>query len=396
MRTAFLSSFRFYLVFAAVTCVFCSLAGRLVYLQVIKAPALRESAQSARRNFSTLQSRRGDIVDCKGNLLATTRSVVEIGVDPQSVVEEDLVLIPELSRLLGLNPEEVQEAFLTKTRPGASFDGEVKQVRWAKIADEVEEDFYLRVMNLGIKGLYGNYKHSRLYPGKNLASHVVGFVNKEGTAAMGIEQMTDYYLRGQSGWRETERDGRRRELLQFRTREIPPVDGLNVELSIDRMIQDIIERQLVKVVEEFSPLSASIIVSEPTSGYLLGMANAPDFDPNLFNQADMGDLRNRALTDLYEPGSVFKIVAVGGALNEGLVNSESIIDCSEAVSWRGGRKYRLPRDHHPLGKISVREVVAKSSNRGAAQLGIMLGDRRMYEYCRMFGFGRSTNLGARG
>ncbi len=396
MRTAFLSSFRFYLVFAAITCVFCSLAGRLVYLQAIKAPALRESAQSARRNFSTLQSRRGDIVDCKGNLLATTRSVVEIGVDPQSVVEEDLVLIPELARLLSLDTEEVRKAFLTKTRTGASFDGEVRQVRWAKIADEVEEEFYLRVMNLGIKGVYGNYKHSRLYPGKNLASHVVGFVNKEGTAAMGIEQMTDYYLRGQDGWRETERDGRRRELLQFRTREIPPVDGLNIELSIDRMIQDIVERQLVQVVEEFSPLSASIIVSEPTSGYLLGMANAPDFDPNRFNYADMSDLRNRALTDLYEPGSVFKIVAVGGALNEGLVNSESIIDCSEAVSWRGGRKYRLPRDHHPLGKISVREVVAKSSNRGAAQLGIMLGDRRMYEYCRMFGFGRPTNLGARG
>ena len=396
MRTAFLSSFRFYLVFAAITCVFCSLAGRLVYLQAIKAPALRESAQSARRNFSTLQSRRGDIVDCKGNLLATTRSVVEIGVDPQSVVEEDLVLIPELARLLSLDTEEVRKAFLTKTRTGASFDGEVRQVRWAKIADEVEEEFYLRVMNLGIKGVYGNYKHSRLYPGKNLASHVVGFVNKEGTAAMGIEQMTDYYLRGQDGWRETERDGRRRELLQFRTREIPPVDGLNIELSIDRMIQDIVERQLVQVVEEFSPLSASIIVSEPTSGHLLGMANAPDFDPNLFNHAEMSDLRNRALTDLYEPGSVFKIVAVGGALNEGLVNSESIIDCSEAVSWRGGRKYRLPRDHHPLGKISVREVVAKSSNRGAAQLGIMLGDRRMYEYCRMFGFGRPTNLGARG
>ena len=396
MRTAFLSSFRFYLVFAAITCVFCSLAGRLVYLQAIKAPALRESAQSARRNFSTLQSRRGDIVDCKGNLLATTRSVVEIGVDPQSVVEEDLVLIPELARLLSLDTEEVRKAFLTKTRTGTSFDGEVRQVRWAKIADEVEEEFYLRVMNLGIKGVYGNYKHSRLYPGKNLASHVVGFVNKEGTAAMGIEQMTDYYLRGQDGWRETERDGRRRELLQFRTREIPPVDGLNIELSIDRMIQDIVERQLVQVVKEFSPLSASIIVSEPTSGYLLGMANAPDFDPNRFNYADMSDLRNRALTDLYEPGSVFKIVAVGGALNEGLVNSESIIDCSEAVSWRGGRKYRLPRDHHPLGKISVREVVAKSSNRGAAQLGIMLGDRRMYEYCRMFGFGRPTNLGARG
>ena len=97
MRSAFLSSFRFYLVFAAITCVFCSLAGRLVYLQVRKGPALRESAQNARQNFSTLRSRRGDVVDAKGNLLATTRSLVEIGVDPQSVTEEDLLKIYKIS-----------------------------------------------------------------------------------------------------------------------------------------------------------------------------------------------------------------------------------------------------------------------------------------------------------
>lgn len=396
MRTAFLSSFRFYLVFAAITCVFCTLAGRLVYLQVMKGPALRESAQNARRNFSILHARRGDIVDAKGNLLATTRSVVEVGVDPQSVIIEDLRKIPELARLLGLSSEETKMVFLTKTRQGNDFKGEVSQIRWTKIADEVEEELYERVMDLKIKGVYGNYKHSRLYPGQSLASHVLGFVNKEGVAAMGVEQMTNYYLRGQSGWRESERDGRRRELLQYRTREVPPEDGLNIEMSLDRMIQDMVERELASIVEEYEPVSASIIVSEPSTGYLLALANVPDFDPNLFSQAEMSDLRNRALTDLYEPGSVFKIVAVGGALNEALVSEDTIIDCSEAVCWREGIKYRLPRDHHPLGKISVREVVSKSSNRGAAQLGILLGDRRLFRYCRAFGFGGQTGLGFRG
>ena len=157
MRTAFLSSFRFYLVFAAITCVFCTLAGRLVYLQVMKGPALRESAQNARRNFSILHARRGDIVDAKGNLLATTRSVVEVGVDPQSVMKEDLRKIPELARLLGLNPEETKIVFLTKTRQGNDFKGEVSQIRWTKIADEVEEELYERVMDLKIIGVYVNY-----------------------------------------------------------------------------------------------------------------------------------------------------------------------------------------------------------------------------------------------
>ena len=396
MRSAFLSSFRFYLVFAAITCVFCSLAGRLVYLQVMKGPALRESAQNARQNFSTLRSRRGDVVDAKGNLLATTRSVVEIGVDPHSVTDKDLLKISELASLLGLDPEEVGKAFLTKTRKGTSFKGEVRQIRWTKIADEVEEELYGRVLALEIKGVYGNYKHSRLYPNKRLASHVVGFVNKEGVATMGVEKTTDYYLHGQDGWRESERDGRRRELLQYRTREVPPENGLNVELSIDRMIQHMVERELEAIVEEFDPVSASIIVSEPSTGFVLALGNAPNFDPNLFNKVEMSDLRNRALTDLYEPGSVFKIVPVGGALNEGLVSGDTVIDCSPSVSWRAGRKYRLPSDHHPLGKISVREVVSKSSNRGAAQLGILLGDRRLYEYCKSFGFGARTGIGFQG
>ena len=285
-----------------------------------------------------------------------------------------------------ISEQEIIKAFSNKTRPGNEFSGEVRPIRWTKIADDVEEDVYRRLMELEIKGVYGNFKHSRLYPGNKLASHVIGFVNKEGIPSMGVEKTVDYYLRGQAGWREWERDGRRRELLQYRTREVPSEDGLNVELSIDRMIQDMAERELASVVKEYNPISACIIVSEPSTGYVLAMANAPDFDPNKFNKYEMGNLRNRTMTDVYEPGSVFKIVVAGGAMNENLVTGESIIDCSTSITMRGSRKYRLPRDDHPLGKISVEEVVVQSSNRGAAQLGIMLGASRFYEYCKSFGF----------
>ncbi len=396
MRSAFLSPCRCYLVFAAITCVFCSLAGRLVYLQVVKGDALRDSAQNARQNFSVLLARRGDIVDAKGNLFATTRSLVEVGVDPQAAQDIDLIKVSKLAELLQISEQEIIKAFSNKTRPGNEFSGEVRPIRWTKIADDVEEDVYRRLMELEIKGVYGNFKHSRLYPGNKLASHVIGFVNKEGIPSMGVEKTVDYYLRGQAGWREWERDGRRRELLQYRTREVPSEDGLNVELSIDRMIQDIVERELASVVEEYNPMSACIIVSEPSTGYVLAMANAPDFDPNKFNKYEMGNLRNRTITDVYEPGSVFKIVAAGGAMNENLVTGESIIDCSTSITMRGSRKYRLPRDDHPLGKISVEEVVVHSSNRGAAQLGIMLGASRFYEYCKSFGFGARTGVGFRG
>jgi cell division protein FtsI/penicillin-binding protein 2 len=150
------------------------------------------------------------------------------------------------------------------------------------------------------------------------------------------------------------------------------------------------------VVDEFNPLSASIIVGDPASGSILALGNVPDFDPNNFNKYELSAQRNRAVSDLYEPGSTFKIVPVCGALNEGLVHGNQIIDCSVSTYQNGSRKLRLPSDHHPLGKISVHKIVQKSSNRGAAQLGIKLGANRLYEYCQRFGFGDKTDFGMGG
>lgn len=183
---------------------------------------------------------------------------------------------------------------------------------------------------------------------------------------------------------------------QYRSIEVDAEDGLNVELTLDRMIQYIIEDELKNIVEEYSPLSASIIVSSPKTGEILALGNAPTFDPNIYGDFPLESQRNRALTDLYEPGSTFKIVPVGAALNEGIIGVNDIIDCSLKTYSVGSRERALPRDHHPLGKIPLKEVVQKSSNRGAAQLGIRLGARRLYEYSRMFGFGESTRMGLTG
>jgi len=172
--------------------------------------------------------------------------------------------------------------------------------------------------------------------------------------------------------------------------------GLNVELSLDRIIQGIVEKELKHVVEEFNPLSASVIVGDPESGSIFALANVPDFDPNHFNKYELSAQRNRAVSDLYEPGSTFKIVPVCGALNEGIVYGNQIIDCSVSTYQNGSRRLRLPSDHHPLGKISVHKIVQKSSNRGAAQLGIKLGSNRLYDYCQRFGFGEKTDFGIGG
>jgi cell division protein FtsI (penicillin-binding protein 3)/stage V sporulation protein D (sporulation-specific penicillin-binding protein) len=396
MKSIFVSPFRFYLVFASILFAFSFLGGRLYYLQVYKSDKYSQFALGARKNFISVDARRGDIVDKKGNLLASTRSVVTVGLDPHSVEDGEEWKYAELAKLLGVPLEDIEKATSRKIRTSGDQDEKITKVRWVKLKDEVDEGTYRKIQYLRVKGVYGNYKHSRIYPNRNLASHILGFVNKEGVPAMGVERLADYYLRGQDGWKESEKDGRRREMPQYRSFEVAERPGLNVELSLDRIIQGIVEKELKHVVEEFNPLSASVIVGDPKSGSIFALANVPDFDPNNFNKYELSTQRNRAVSDLYEPGSTFKIVPVCGALNEGLVHGNQIIDCSVSTYQNGSRKLRLPSDHHPLGKISVHKIVQKSSNRGAAQLGIKLGANRLYEYCQRFGFGDKTDFGMGG
>ena len=316
--------------------------------------------------------------------------------DPYTIDEEEDWKYPDLAKLLDIPVEKINRAAALKIRTSKEGGSKISKVRWVKLKDEVDEATYRKIQFLRVKGVYGNFKHSRIYPNRNLASHLLGFVNKEGIAAMGVERLANYYLQGQDGWKESEKDGRRREMPQYRSFEIQEQAGLNVELSIDRIVQEIVETQLLKIVEEYEPLSASVIVGDPKNGSILALANVPDFDPNRFNQYELSDQRNRAVSDLYEPGSTFKVVPVGAALNENLVTGSDLIDCSVSTYRNGSRNLRLPSDHHPLGKISVHEVVQKSSNRGAAQLGIKLGAKRLYDYCRLFGFGQRTDFGMGG
>jgi len=212
-----------------------------------------------------------------------------------------------------------------------------------------------------------------------------------------VEHYLDFYLRGQDGWVESERDGLRRELAQFRAREIEPVDGHNAVLSIDSVVQTYVEQEMRELVRRFNPLGASIIVSDPRDGFILGLANYPTFDLNEFNKAEIASQRNISVTDIFEPGSTFKIVAGAAALNEGLVTIATRFDCAEDTMLFRNRKgemkpVRLPRDSHDHGVMSVKEIMELSSNRGAARLGGLLGEERLYRYARAFGFGETSGF----
>jgi cell division protein FtsI/penicillin-binding protein 2 len=393
MKNVFISSYRFYLTFFAILLTFCTLGGRLFHLQVWDADRYSQLAEGVRKNFIKEEARRGDIVDRKGSLLATTKSVVVLGVDPHAFKGGHRSKLEALATLLQVEHSVLLNAVNKKFVSSGDESGGMTPVRWVKLKEGVDDSTYRKIKDLGIDGVYGNYQHSRFYPNQKLAAHVLGYVNKEGKACMGVELLADYYLKGQDGWRESERDGRRREMPQFRSVEFLARNGLNLELTLDRVIQDTVEDELNELIETFDPQSASIIVSNPQTGEILAMANGPTFDPNEYNTFPLENQRNRAITDLYEPGSTFKIVPVGAALNEKLVFPEDIIDCSITSYSIGKKSLRLPKDHHPLGKISLHQVVQKSSNRGAAQIGLKLGPERLYHYCKSFGFGEETNLG---
>lgn len=377
--------------------VFLVIVGRLFYLHVVDRSRLVRIVERNRQKFEVKHARRGDILDKKGNVLATTRSFIELGVDPQLLREEDRTKWPALAKLINLDEKEIEKIFSEKTRKVKGPDGaEVKLVRWRKLVDALDEKKYEGVMKLKIAGVYGNRKFGRVYPMGNSAAHVLGFVNKETQAVCGVERFMDFYLNGQDGWKETECDGKRRELAQFRLREVEAVDGANVELTIDCVIQQVIEEEIKRIVKEYNPKSVSIIVSEPITGYLLGLANYPEYNPNEYWNYDVDSHRNRAVSDRFEPGSIFKIVSASAVLNDCPQTLEGVFDCSLDRAEYRGRIVKLPKDHKPMGKLTGREVIIKSSNRGVARMGMVLGEEKLYQYARAFGFGELTGYGAGG
>ncbi len=368
---------------------------RLVELHVIDAPRLNEEVQNTRFRVIPLNSRRGDIFtyDLNGGkeLFATSQTFLEVGVDPVSIDEKDLHRLPDLSRLLGKDLGFVEDVFEAS---GNRFriDRARSNDRWRRLARRIDENTYRKILELEIDGVYGNRQYERVYPKESLASHVIGFVRRDGASVSGIEKEFDFYLSGQRGWRESEVNAGQ-EMAQFRRRYVPARDGMSLALSIDSYVQHQIENELAYLAETFDPESACIVVSDPYSGFILGLANYPTFNPNRYNEFDKSTHKNRAMTDPIEPGSTFKIVAASAALEERLVNVDTEFDCSiPTLRMPDGYVAKLPKDWKPFGVLSVEGIVAHSSNRGAAHLGTLVGFDEFYDYVRKFGFGERTGL----
>ncbi|HVS54412.1 MAG TPA: penicillin-binding protein 2 [Opitutaceae bacterium] len=449
MSKGFASSYRIVLLAGALFACFGGLATRLVCLHVVDRDTWLPRIEKTRQQFTEKKARRGDIYSwdtfnkTRGVVLATSRPMIALRVDPQALVEtpKEMRKWPQLAELIGMPEPELRKIFTTKFRmpaptnpaPAASSatehaglvfnfefakpaaaaetapastdaedDGDTelaadadaqgrRAIHYAKLREEIPESVFEQIGQLNLTGLIGERVYRRAYPNNQLAAHLLGYVNREERPLAGVEFYTDFYLRGQNGWQEGERDGRGRPLAQFNTRDVPKADGYSVTLSIDAKVQDIIEQELDFIGKKFQPQKATIVVSDPRTGFILGMANYPTFNPNEYNlvpKDEQARMKNVAVTDEYEPGSVFKIVAASAAIEEGVVDDRSRFDCMlEKIDYKG-RTRKLPRDDHRYDHdLSVAEIISHSSNRGAAQLAMRVGDEKYYRYVRAFGFG---------
>jgi len=232
----------------------------------------------------------------------------------------------------------------------------------------------------------------RVYPNNELAAHVLGFVDDGGHGLAGMEKEMDKVLCGTPGERLVERDAKRQEIPVYQDQETPAIDGCNVTLTIRNSIQHVVEDQLDQIAQTYQPNAAYVIVMDPQTGEILAMGSRPNYDPNDRATFKPDNVRNRCITDAVEPGSIFKIITLAGALNEGLVNLDTQIFCENGHFLYDGKELR-DDEAAGFGWLPVKEVMAQSSNIGFAKIALTyLHEEKLYKYATAFGIGQRTGL----
>ncbi|NLF32607.1 MAG: penicillin-binding protein 2 [Planctomycetes bacterium] len=387
MANADRTGWALHLLFAALAAALLALAGRLAAFQHHHHDAMAERAVRQQQMTLRLPARRGNIYAAsysRHELLATSHQVDGVFADPLIIADEDLdELCIRLGEALDLNPEAIRKPIEAD-----------RQARFVWIRREVDPAAAQRIAAMNLRGIGLQARWRRRYPNGPLASHVVGFANVDGVGLEGVERLADSYLRGTDGRNAMLADAARRPIWNQPGQYVPPVDGHHVYLTIDLVIQGYLEEALADVVANFNAESALGVVVDPATGAVLAMASVPTCDPNAFGAAPPDARRNRPVTDMFEPGSIFKPFIASAAFSDGAVRWGETFDCHNgAYPCRRGR---VLHDSHPYGELTAEAVVYKSSNIGMAQMGERLGNERMYRIVRAFGFGSPTGTGLPG
>ncbi|MBN1569290.1 MAG: penicillin-binding protein [Acidobacteria bacterium] len=348
---------------------------RLVQLQLFEHNSFVQLATQRQQVTRSIHAPRGVIYDSHMAELATSVTVSTAVAEPRRI--QDITgVAQELASILGLHAQELATRMMDPARQ--SF-----MVIKRRIDPEAEK----RIEDLGIDGVYFVDESMRVYPNRELACQTLGFVNMNGDGGAGLELQYDKELKGKEGVYSFDIDARRKS---FRVKvDKSPVQGHSLVLSIDKSIQYIADRELKAGIERSRARAGTVIVMESETGRILALSNYPQFNCNTYNKFRADFWRNRAVSDLFEPGSTFKVVVATAALEAGLTRQNELIDCQMGSITIGGHVFH---DHKGYGLLSFSEVLEHSSNVGAAKLGMRLGEQRLYEALRNFGFGSKSGI----
>ena len=367
------------LVCFAFIALFSGFVARLIYLQVIKHDEYAALAAEKHVYKHVIYAERGTILDANNDVLAHNVPVENVVSDATHVNDRDAV-VALVSAGLGLSSKQLAEK-LNSERRYIVIKREVPE----SVAGALREK--LRARNL--RGIYFEHDATRIYPNGSMLCHVIGFTDFEHHGIQGVEASMDEYLHGQDGYRYIERNPTGQEIVLYRGQERAPRNGYQVHLTVDLNLQNIVENEIDAAMAEYRPQKATIILMRPQTGEILAMANRPNFDLNLRSEAKPEEMKNRAIIDMMEPGSTFKIVAAAAVLNEHKLRPDSTIFCENGLWNFGGTALH---DHRAFSDLSVRDILIKSSNIGAAKLALSVGEQKFYEYIRRFGFGERTGI----
>jgi len=345
---------------------------RLTDIMVLKNRFYSEKAKSQQIKTEDIQTRRGNIYDRRGRELAINLDLESLYCDPGEA-HANAATIRKLSSILNTEPKAIM-AKLSQERRFVWVD--------RKLSLATAE----RIRKLNVTGCGFVTEAKRFYPKSTLASHIVGAVGTENQPLEGIELQYDKYLRTAGGKVQVGRDASGRVLSTGMTME---AKGNDIILTIDEGLQYIVEKELEKAMAAWRSVAATAIMMDPSTGEILALANRPTYDLNDISGADRHEVRNRSITDVYEPGSTFKIVVGSAALEERLFPASQTFDCSKGSIEVGGKNVR---DAHKHGVLTFEEVIQKSSNVGSIMIGMRLGKDRIYNYTKRFGFGEKTAI----
>jgi cell division protein FtsI (penicillin-binding protein 3) len=354
---------------------FLALAGRAAWVQVYANDFFQKQGEVRFARTLELPANRGRILDRNGLLLAISVPAPSIWAAPDDI-DRDKSKLAQLAKLLEMPLPDLEK----------KLQNEDKTFVWLK--RQVDDAVGQKVAALNIKGVFLRKEYRREYPEGEAAAHVVGFTNVEDRGQEGMELAFEHELAGRAGSRRVIKD-RLGHIVEDVGEQVPPVDGRDLQLAIDSKIQFFAYQKLRDAVLENKAKAGSIVVLDAATGEVLALANYPSYSPNKRQSLSGEQLRNRALTDTFEPGSTMKPFTVGLALETGIVTPQTQVQTAPGYVMMGGMKIS---DSHVHGMLTVQEVIEKSSNIGTLKIALQMQPRQMWELFSQVGFGQKPQI----